>query len=74
MAEPKKRLTSTRSGNRQSKDGLKLKSLSQCSHCKQSVIPHTVCLNCGYYAGKKILEVKSEKAKSKKESEDLKDE
>lgn len=74
MAEPKKRLTSTRSGNRQSHDALRAKSLSSCSHCKNAVRPHTVCMNCGYYGGKKVLELKSDKIKNKKVEEELKDE
>jgi large subunit ribosomal protein L32 len=74
MAEPKKRLTSTRSGNRQSHDAIMGKKLSVCSHCKQSTVSHSVCKNCGFYDGKKIVNLKDEKTKSKKEAEDLKDE
>jgi len=48
--------------------------LSSCSHCKQRVLPHTVCQNCGYYDGKKVLEVGKEEVKNKKELEELKDE
>ena len=74
MAEPKKRLTSTRSGNRQSHDALKSVSYGYCSHCKESILPHKVCQNCGYYGGKKVIDVKGEKIKAKKEEEELKDE
>jgi len=74
MAEPKKRLTRTRSGNRQSHDALKATSLSICSNCKQEMIPHTVCKNCGFYNGKKILTLKSEKAKEKKADKELENE
>jgi len=74
MAEPKKRLTSTRSGNRQSHDALSKRSFAVCSHCKEKIVPHTVCQNCGYYGDKKIIEMKIEKEKSKKEEEELKNE
>jgi len=74
MAEPKKRLTSTRSGNRQSHVALKAKTYGSCSHCKSKVLSHTVCDNCGYYGGKKVMIVKDEKVKVKKEEEQLKDE
>lgn len=74
MAEPKKRLTATRSGNRQSHDALKKISLSNCPKCKAKVAPHTVCQNCGFYKGKKVLELKDEKVVSKKTEEELKDE
>jgi len=74
MAEPKKRLTSTRSGNRQSHDALKKKSQIVCSNCKQAVAPHRVCQNCGYFKGEKIVILKDEKAKQKQIQEETKDE
>lgn len=74
MAEPKKRLTSTRSGNRQSHNALKASPFGLCSNCKQPVISHAVCQNCGYYKGKKILDIESDKKEMKKEKEELKDE
>lgn len=74
MAEPKKRLTSTRSGNRQSHDRVKKTNLSVCSNCKQPVRPHNVCQNCGFYNGKKVIEVSKDVAKNKKIEEELKDE
>jgi large subunit ribosomal protein L32 len=30
---------------------------SECPQCHQPKLPHRVCANCGYYAGKQILEV-----------------
>lgn len=72
MAEPKKRMTSTRSGSRQSQDRLKSKGLTSCSHCKMAKKSHTVCQNCGYYKGKKILSL--DKKAKQKETEQLKDE
>ncbi len=74
MAEPKKRLTSTRSGNRQSHDALKASSYGSCSNCKQRVAGHSICQNCGYYKGKKVLDIGPDKKKTRKEKEELKDE
>jgi len=74
MAEPKKRLTKTRSGNRQSHDALKAKSSVLCSHCKQNMRPHRVCQNCGYYRGKRVLILKDDAKKEKAIKEELKDE
>jgi large subunit ribosomal protein L32 len=74
MAEPKKRLTRSRSGNRQSHDALKATSLINCSNCKAKIKPHTVCKNCGFYRDKKVLTLKDEKISAKKTEEDLKDE
>lgn len=28
-----------------------------CSHCNQPSISHRVCANCGYYAGKQVIDV-----------------
>lgn len=66
MAEPKKRLTSHRSGNRRSHLALKPKSLAICSQCKKPLIPHRVCANCGFYNGQDVLELEK-KAKEKEE-------
>lgn len=66
MAEPKKRLTSTRSGNRRSHLALKAKSLSTCPKCKQAIASHKVCLVCGFYNGIDVLKL-DEKSKAKDE-------
>ena len=74
MAEPKKRLTSTRSGGRQSHDALSAGALFSCSNCKQKIKPHTMCSNCGFYRGKKVTEIKEEKEQRSKEQEEFKNE
>ena len=66
MAEPKKRLTSTRSGKRRSHLAIKTKTLSECPKCKDPLIPHRVCPNCGYYKGKDVLKL-AQKAKAKED-------
>ena len=55
MAEPKKRLTSTRSGARKSHKKIKVKNVSICLKCKQKKRPHFVCKNCGYYKNKTVI-------------------
>ena len=77
MAEPKKRLTSTRSGARRSHLRSKKINLSVCSKCQSPILPHHVCKTCGYYRGNDVLNlaektrVKEErrKAREKEESE-----
>jgi len=66
MSEPKKRHTSTRSGNRRSHLAAKTQSLAICSHCKEPVAPHQVCKACGFYGDKDILKL-AEKEKAKLE-------
>lgn len=31
--------------------------LSVCPKCKKPVLSHTVCLNCGFYKGKEVINV-----------------
>jgi len=70
MAEPKKRLTSTRSGNRRSHLAVKAQSLISCPKCKAAVMPHRVCENCGFYKGQDVLELeKKQQAKEARRKE-----
>lgn len=66
MAEPKKRLTSTRSGKRRSHLALEMQSLSLCPRCKSKKLPHRICPNCGFYKGVDLLKLE-EKARAKEE-------
>lgn len=42
-----------------------------CPQCKKPLLPHTACLNCGYYKGREVLDIlgkltkKERKAKEK---------
>ncbi len=72
MAEPKKRLTNTRSGQRRSQIKLKKLSLSKCPKCHTEIMPHRVCYVCGTYKGLQIINMEKKDKKSKstpKESE-----
>jgi len=66
MAEPKKRATSHRSGNRRSHLAAKNKSLAICPQCKSAIQAHRVCANCGFYNNEDILKL-AEKEKAKAE-------
>jgi large subunit ribosomal protein L32 len=57
MAEPKKRLTQTRSGNRRSHLALKAMKLSTCQKCNEPVKPHNVCTFCGTYKGEQVISI-----------------
>lgn len=44
----------------------------KCGHCGTENLPHTVCTNCGYYAGREVVDVlakldKKERKKREKE-------
>jgi large subunit ribosomal protein L32 len=67
MANPKKKTTRSRKGNRYSKIKMHFRNsqgeLIHCGHCNRLIRAHHVCPYCGYYDGK--LVVKQEQKKEK---------
>ena len=57
MAVPKKKQSKTRTAKRRANWKAEAPSYSACPQCKQAKIPHRVCGNCGYYAGRQAIEV-----------------
>lgn len=68
MAVPKKRMTSTRTGNRRSHLALKKQNLGLCSKCGEAKIQHAVCPTCGTYKDVQVINFakKDKKNSSKK--------
>ncbi len=62
------RHTRAHTGNRRSHHALKSAAFSKCSHCEALRPPHTVCASCGYYRGRKVLDMvkKVEKKQAKR--------
>lgn len=44
-----------------------------CTHCGHSALPHMMCQNCGYYAGRQVIDVlaKLDKKERKKKEKEL---
>ena len=61
MAVPKRRVSHSRQGMRRSHQHLKPLQIQYCPQCKQPVLPHHVCDNCGYYQGREVVAPKEEK-------------
>ena len=57
MPNPKSRHTRARRDKRRANWKLELSGLSVCPQCQEPKLPHRVCMSCGSYNGKKILEV-----------------
>jgi large subunit ribosomal protein L32 len=57
MPNPKSRHTRARRDKRRANWKIQLSGLSECPECKEPKLPHRVCMSCGSYNGKKILEV-----------------
>jgi large subunit ribosomal protein L32 len=51
MPNPKRRHSRTRGRKRRTHQVLVAPSLVECRHCHQQNPAHTVCTNCGAYAG-----------------------
>ena len=61
------RHTRAHTANRRSHHALKAANIVACKNCGAMKAPHHVCDACGYYRGKKVLQVKA-KAKATKTS------
>lgn len=64
--------TSGKRNRVRSHHALKAVNFVSCSHCKQETISHQICKNCGYYAGRKVIDVLAKlgkKERKKKEKE-----
>ncbi len=56
MAVPKKKQSKTRSRKRAANWKATASPYSECPQCHQPKLPHIVCGNCGYYAGRQAIE------------------
>ena len=61
------RSTKSHTGNRRSHHALVSTSFTKCENCKALKKRHTVCADCGFYRGKKVLDLvkKTEKKQAK---------
>lgn len=57
MANPKKRMSPVRSGNRRRNIGLDLPATQACPSCKALMVKHQACPTCGTYKGREVLSV-----------------
>ncbi len=57
MALPKKKTTKAKRDSRRAHWKAKPSTYSECPRCRQAKLPHRVCANCGYYAGRQAIEV-----------------
>jgi large subunit ribosomal protein L32 len=55
MAVPKKKYPSARKGHRRSHHALAKPSLVTCTQCRQPMLSHRACKNCGYYNGREVV-------------------
>ena len=60
MAVPKRKTSKSRKGKRRAHWKLAAPGMTRCSHCNQLKMPHSVCQNCGYYAGREVIKIEEE--------------
>ena len=60
MAVPQRRISKTRKRLRRTHFKLEVTGLVECPKCHAMIRSHRVCPECGYYAGKKVIEVKKD--------------
>lgn len=74
MAVPKSRHTKSKRNRRRAHIFLKSPTLVVCPKCGKATLPHTICLNCGYYRGREVIDVlaKLEKKERKKREKEMK--
>lgn len=58
------RHTRAHTANRRSHHALKAANLVGCTNCGAMKAPHTMCDACGFYRGKKIMNVKTKAKKA----------
>lgn len=66
MAVPRHRHTRSSVGQRRMHIFITPAALTSCSKCGKAVKPHTVCLNCGYYKGREVINVLGKLTKKEK--------
>jgi large subunit ribosomal protein L32 len=57
------RHTRAHTGNRRSHHALTAKGFATCSNCAQQKETHVVCTHCGFYRGRKVIDVVKKVAK-----------
>ena len=55
MGVPKKRKSHSRTRTRRSHDALTAPAWVTCPQCREPMVLHHVCANCGYYRSKQVV-------------------
>lgn len=62
MANPKWKLSRMRTRRRRSHDALSAPNVVNCPSCKAPTLPHRLCLSCGSYNGRQVIQLKQDEA------------
>ena len=57
MAVPKRKVSKSRRDKRRAHDALTPKNFQECSNCGELKLPHHICIGCGHYNDREVVEV-----------------
>jgi len=60
MAVPKRRTSKSKRNQRRAHDGVGVPARCNCPQCGEPKLPHRVCLNCGTYRGREVIQTEEE--------------
>ncbi len=63
MPNPRRRHSRARGRRRRTHWKLSATQLGECPKCKAPKVAHRVCVSCGYYDGRLVLDLEAQKAK-----------
>lgn len=66
---PVRRISKTRKRKRRTHYKIEVPGMTLCPNCGEMKLAHTVCKACGYYDGRKVLEIKTKEAEEEKTEE-----
>lgn len=61
MAVPTRRRGHSKQAQVRAATALKEPNMVTCPNCGEAIQPHHVCPHCGYYNGKKVVDIKEKK-------------
>lgn len=62
------RHTRSHTGHRRSHHALPVAQFVACGHCGFKIRPHSVCINCGKYGGREVIDVLGKLSKKERKS------
>ena len=69
---PVRRISKTRKRKRRTHYKIEVPGMTLCPNCGEMKLAHTVCKNCGFYDGRKVLEIKTKEVEEEPEEKPAK--
>lgn len=61
MPVPKRKMSRARRDKKHANKHIIPQAFTFCAHCSESIMPHQICIHCGFYKGKKVMETKKDR-------------